>query len=309
MKKSDYLTRQNLEGKEQSIFYSLFTPVTTEVKATLIILHGMQEHSGRYDEVANYFCEKGIAVLTYDHLGHGKTAKTKDEHGFFQLKNPVGQLIEDARLMTTHLHQLFPEVPHYILGHSMGSFITRSYLQESHDLFDRAVIVGTGGKVKGIGVLKNTLAVFNAITPRVRCKLLNGLFGKMNNTRFKNDANVDGTNWLSLNEQNRKDFLSDPLNGIPFTYNGFYTLLSVTKRATQDEWANAIPKDFPMLFVSGKDDPIGDFGKGVNATVSNLQKRGFLQISLLLYPSMRHEILNEINRLEVFEDIYNWIDK
>lgn len=307
-KESAYLLRPNSEGKTQNIFHTLYTPKGDDVIATLLVLHGMQEHSGRYDEIARYFAERNYAVMTYDHIGHGKTAETREDLGFFQLKKPAEQLVSDAGLMADKLHQLYPDVPHFILGHSMGSFIARALLQEKSKNFEGAVISGTGGRVPGISLVKIWLAILNKLSPRKRSNFVNNTFSKMNNQKFKNEPGADSTAWLSLSKTNREKFKADNLNGIPFSNNGFFALISINKRATEKDWANNIPKDFPMLFVSGAEDPIGDFGKGVRKTVSDLKKSGFNNITAKIYPDMRHEILNEDIREEVFAKIYQWMN-
>ncbi|WEK69793.1 MAG: alpha/beta fold hydrolase [Candidatus Chryseobacterium colombiense] len=291
-------------NNESQLFYNLFSPETT--KATLLIVHGMQEHSGRYTEIAEYFSAHGIAVLTYDHLGHGKSVKEKKDIGFFQLEKPDERLVADAEMMADYLADQFPDVPHFILGHSMGSFITRCLLQNASDKFSGAIITGTGGPLSGINVLRGYLSLANAIVPRHRT-FLNSVFTSVNNKNFKKDKDFSDTSWLSVNPENRKAFEQDELCGIPFTYNAFYTLFTIYKKATARNWASSISKSFPFLFVSGKNDPIGDFGKGVMYTVSNLKNDGFQNVEVKLYPEMRHEILNEEIREEVLNGIYRWI--
>lgn len=293
-------------NSNSQIFYTLFSLETT--KATLLIVHGMQEHSGRYKEIAEYFAAHGIAVVTYDHLGHGKSVKEKKDIGFFQLKKPDERLITDTEMMADHLAKQFPDVPHFILGHSMGSFITRCLLQKASNKFSGAIITGTGGPLPGINVLKCYLSLANAFVPRHRT-FLNSVFTSVNNKHFKKDKDFSDTSWLSVNSENRKAFEQDELCGIPFTYNAFYTLFTIYKKATARKWASSIPKSLPFLFVSGKNDPIGDFGKGVMHTVNNLKIDGFQNVEVKLYPEMRHEILNEEIRTAVLNEILDWIMK
>lgn len=293
-------------NNKSQLFYTLFSPETT--KATLLIVHGMQEHSGRYSEIAEYFASHGIAVLTYDHLGHGKSVKDKSEIGFFQLEKPEERLVSDAEMMTDHLATQYPDVPHFILGHSMGSFVTRCLLQRAGDKFSGAIITGTGGPLAGINLLKGYLSLANTIAPRHRT-FLNSVFTKVNNKQFKNDPDFGDTSWLSVNPENRRAFEQDELCGIPFTHNAFYTLFSIYKKATARNWAASISKSLPLLFVSGQNDPIGDFGKGVMHTVNNLKADGFQDVEVKIHPEMRHEILNENIREEVLNEIYHWILK
>lgn len=295
-------------NNQTQLFYTLSSPEVTPVKATLQIVHGMQEHSGRYSEIAEYFANRGFAVLTYDHLGHGKSVKDKKDMGFFQLNHPDERLISDAEKISKHLMDQYPDVPHFILGHSMGSFITRCLLQKASGKFAGAIITGTGGPLPGIDLLRGYLSLANAIAPRRRT-FLNSVFTNVNNKQFKKDKDFSNTSWLSLNPANRNAFSQDELCGIPFTYNAFYALFSIYKQATVRNWAQTIPKSFPFLFISGQNDPIGDFGKGVTKTVENLKLDGFKDVEVEIYPEMRHEILNEEIREHVLNQIDHWISK
>ncbi|WP_412850752.1 alpha/beta fold hydrolase [Chryseobacterium sp. PMSZPI] len=304
---SNYLQR-NVDGKPHEIYYTFYQPETGVVKATVLILHGMQEHSGRYADFAKFLVHQGFAVLTYDHLGHGKTAKNKGERGFFALNNPEKQMINTAKSMTAILEKNYPEVPHFIIGHSMGSFTTRCLLRKQSSRFRGAVIIGTGGYSQLIGPAKGLLAFLSSLSPQSHSEMINNLFGKICNSHFKDEEDDHGLNWLSVNKDNRKAFMQDELCGAPFTNNGFYTLFSLMETATARDWAKSISKDFPLMFVSGADDPVGDFSKGVQSTVDNLQTDGFQNVQMNLYQGMRHEILNEDIKEQVYDDIIKWLN-
>lgn len=271
-----YITQLKIDNKgSHELFYTLFEPEDILVKATILILHGMQEHSGRYTDFARHLASNGLAVLIYDHLGHGRSAKNMEELGFFQNRYPTQQLIEDAKKMAVFLKEQQPDVPHFLMGHSMGSFIARCLLQQIHNKFDGAIIVGTGGKITGIGFAQALLGINNFIAPRKRSRFINKSFSNMNNRRFKNEKGGDSTSWLSANIANREAFAKDNLNGIPFTNNGYYTLVSLNRQTTQRNWAKKISKDFPFLFVSGEDDPIGDFWEGSLKSSFTIGERWF----------------------------------
>lgn len=304
---SGYLRQKNKNHSE--LFFNLFTPKEEPVIATVIILHGMKEHSGRYKKIARFLCKNKVAVLTYDHMGHGKSVKNEKSLGHFQNRGAVQQLITDAETMTDYLQKLHPDAPHFILGHSMGSFITRLLLQKSHNKFDGAIIVGTGGKNRAASASKPLFNLLNVLAPEKRSNFINNLFDKMNNARFKNEPGGSSTSWLSLNKENRLSFDNDPLCGVPFSNNGFQTLISANRSATKNNWAKNIPRHFPILFVSGANDPIGDFGNGIQKTIDSLKQNKFTDVEMLLYPDMRHEILNEDIQKEVFNDILRWINK
>lgn len=153
------------------------------------------------------------------------------------------------------------------------------------------------------------LYMTNLIAPTKRSKWLNKLFTFINNQQFRHEKPNDGTNWLSTSLANRKAFQDDELCGMDFSNNAFYGLISINVKATKSNWAADIPRTLPLLFVSGAEDPIGDFGKGIEKTVKALRNNGFEHIDIKLYPDMRHEILNEDNRQLVFRDIAEWLGK
>lgn len=291
-------------------WYLYAPPVSTrKAKGTLLILHGMMEHGGRYADFAQFLSIQGYAVLIYDHLGHGKTAQSESEIGYFRKEKPGDALIEDAQKMAVYLKTLYPDVPHFLLGHSMGSFIARSLLRRNPSLFDGAIIMGTGYKIFASKYLVRMLSVLNHFWGRHRSRLINTGFSYMNNRHFKKEKNDGYTNWLSADRKNRQNFQNDPLCGVPFSVNGFYGLLSVYDEATHRNWHLPISKEFPFLFLSGADDPIGNFGKGVDKTVWLLRKAGFTNVNEILYSGLRHEILNEAEHQVVFRDILFWLDK
>lgn len=304
---SNFTDKLTNSGTEQAIFHTIFQPEEGPVKATILILHGMQEHSGRYTEFAQFLATNGYAVLTYDHSGHGKTAVLQSDHGYFHATKAAKRVVDDAEKMAGLLEKGFPNVPHFVLGHSMGSFITRCLLQQAHDQFDGAILVGTGGKEFIAPIARFVFSILSSLAPQKRSKRLNRFFNNLNNKHFKDETSE--TRWLSVNKANQMAFVQDELCGIPFTHNGFHTLLTLNIQSTKNEWADQISRDFPFLFVSGAEDPIGNFGKGVTKTVKNMEEEGFSNLQLFLYPKMRHEILNEDIKHQVFDDIRNWMDK
>ncbi|WP_164108357.1 MULTISPECIES: alpha/beta fold hydrolase [Sphingobacterium] len=288
--------------------YSIYIePLEKAIVASILILHGMQEHSGRYLEFAEYLGNLGFAVLLYDHVGHGNTAVHANAQGYFQKEQPQDRLISDAIGVHRHLKNMHPELPHFIIGHSMGSFITRNVLQRVGSEFDGSVWIGTGAKTPGAEIFKSLLSLLNKLNPKKRSKLINGIFSKINNSKFQNEADFDDTSWLSLSKSNRRLFKQDSRCGIPFTNNAFYTLLTLLLQATKKGWYTNIPTNLPILLVSGENDPIGDFSKGINHTERQLKAAGFKDISTQIYAEKRHEILQEDNKEQVFSDIGQWL--
>jgi alpha-beta hydrolase superfamily lysophospholipase len=295
------------EGQLDGLHYTLFAPDNYPPKASILLLHGMAEHHKRYTDFARYLTQQGFAVLAYDQLGHGRTAQTPEELGFFQLTAPAERLIQDAQHMAEQVARWYPGVPHFVLGHSMGSFVARCLLQQAGDQLQGAVLVGTAAARWGAGFGRALLRVFNKVAPRYRPRLLTALFGWVNNRHFSGPGPADATRWLSVDQPNRTAFLQDPLCGIPFTINGFYALLSLMVRATNAQWAARIPRTLPVLLISGEDDPVGEFGRGIRRVAQQLRQAGFQAVDVVLYPGLRHEVLQEAVRLRVYHEIASWL--
>lgn len=305
----NYHSVPNSKGETTKLFYNLYTPLGQPIKGSVLILHGMKEHSGRYKAVTQFFAEQGLLVLSYDHIGHGYSVDHEFDLGFFDEVSPQEKLVEHSIVMLDKLHKLAPDVPHFVLGHSMGSFITRLLLQTEFDKLSGAIIVGTGDRNVSAHAAKPLLRLLNRLKPKEKNKIINEAFDKMNNTRFKDEPGATATSWLSLDTANREAFSKDPLCGVPFSNNGFYGLIMLNTLATQTNWANTIPRDLPLLFVSGEADPIGEFGKGVRNIVNRLRGDNFEDVTLYLYPQMRHEILNESIKDRVYNEIAFWMNK
>ncbi|MBS9780667.1 MAG: lysophospholipase [Moraxellaceae bacterium] len=278
-----------------------------EVKATLLIVHGMAEHSGRYAEFAEYLATQGIAVLTYDHLGHGKTAKSSEEFGFFDKKFPMQTLLQDTVLMADILKSKYPNVSHFIMGHSMGSFIVRNVLKyHSHD-FTGAILMGTADKDRLVEFLLPVFKLLNNFKPFQASSFGANTVNKILNSKLKDNQIKSKFAWVSANEDNITAYENDPLCGFDFTNNGYFGLLSLIKQGVNTPFYNNIATDFPMMIISGKDDPVGNMGKGIDNLANDLTKHGFNNIQKTLYPNMRHELLGELDKQVVFNDISQWI--
>lgn len=289
------------------LHHQFFEPTDGDIKATLLIVHGMSEHSGRYADFAQFLADHGIAVATYDQLGHGQTIKTPDELGFFGNEHPVQSLLKDVIIMADSLKTRHPEVPHFIMGHSMGSFIVRTVLKHHAQDYTGAILMGTAD----VNPLVKVLLPLNKFLAKAAPKKQNTLFAKvMNkalNSKLDNRISSSQFAWISENPANIEAYEADPLTGFDFTNNGFMTLFTLMQTGLNKRWATTINKDFPMLFVSGKNDPIGDMGKGIQNVVNRLTKQNFSKVTVQLYPNMRHEPLHEEHNSLVYQDILDWI--
>jgi alpha-beta hydrolase superfamily lysophospholipase len=280
----------------------------TEVKATLLIVHGMAEHSGRYAEFAQFLADHGVAVVTYDHLGHGKTIKTERDLGFFGEEHPVQSLLKDVIIMADTLKNRHPDVPHFVMGHSMGSFIIRNVLKHHAGTFAGAILMGTADA----NPLTKVLLPVNKILAKVASRKQNPVFAKvMNkvlNSKLEDRISSSEFAWLTEDPAAIEIYEADPLTGFDFTNNGFMTLFSLMETGLNKNWATTIAKNFPMLFISGEDDPIGDMGHGIRKIVTRLNNKNFSNVDIQLYPNMRHEPLHEKDHKIVYQDILEWIE-
>ena len=294
------------DGKNQ-IHAVKWIPETEQPVCILQIVHGMVEHIGRYEEFAQFMAEKGILVVGDDHLGHGLSVKSGEPMGYFCKENADTVLVRDEHRLKKMTQEKYPGVPYIILGHSMGSFILRNYLMRYGSGIDAAIIMGTGMQPKHTVIFGWLLATVTGILrgPKHVCKIFDKLSLGAYNKKFS--APGDSGSWISANPENVKAFKADPLCDFIFTANGFQTLMRLIWNLHDTEKLSKMPKNLPILFVSGKDDPVGDYGEGVERVFHSFEELGMEQVQLKLYPGDRHEILNEADRKDVYGDIYRFI--
>ncbi len=292
------------------LHHTFFEPsdTSTKITATLLIVHGMCEHSGRYSDFAQFLADEGVAVATYDQLGHGKTVKTSDELGFFGDEHPVQSLLKDVIVMADSLKERHPDVPHFVMGHSMGSFIVRNVLKHHAHNFSGAILMGTADANPLTKVLLPVSKLLAKAAPKKTNPVFAKVMNKTLNSQLDNRISSSPFAWISENPDNVAAYEADPLTGFDFTNNGFFALFTLMDTGLRKGWSTTIAKDFPMLFVSGQNDPIGDMGSGVNNVVNHLKKQRFSQVDVQLYSNMRHEPLNEQDNKTVYQDILVWIE-
>ena len=276
-------------------------------RAILQIVHGMAEYVERYEEFAEYFTAKGFVVTGDDHLGHGKTVPEGGVYGYFCKQDPATVVVRDVHRLKKMTQSLYPGVPYFILGHSMGSFILRNYIMRYGTGIQGAIIMGTGMPSRTL--VNAALAVVTVkkclMGSRHKCEWMSRrLFGGYNKlfgaVKTPND-------WLSRREENVAVYEADTLCGFHFTANGFETLFTLIKRGTDPKNMCKIPSGLPILLQSGDKDAVGQFGKGVRKTADALLQAGVKDVELHLYPEDRHEILQEEDRELVMTDLYDWI--
>ena len=280
-----------------------------KVCGVLQIVHGMAEYVERYEEFASFFTAKGIVVTGEDHLGHGKSvdAAKGEKYGYFCSQDPATVLVRDVHRLKKMTQEKYPNVPYVILGHSMGSFITRNYLIRYGTGISAAVIMGTGMQSRV------SLGIARAVTRIQKCLLGDDHRGKLiDKLAFGGyNKNIDAPrtpfDWLSRDPERVDAYLADSMCGFVFTVNGFGTLFELVSRLYRAEDLRRIPSKLPVLIVSGTADPVGGYGKGGQRACDSLAAAGMENVKMKMYEGARHELPNEINREEVVRDIYDWM--
>lgn len=280
-----------------------------EPRAVVQIVHGIAEYIDRYDDFMAFLAENGFVVVGDDHIGHGKSFSREEDMGFTSDKNGWWYMTDDVETLRLIMKDKYPELPIIIFGHSMGSFLARTHLIRYPGGFDAAVISGTGNQGKLL------VAGGNAVGNMVKTirggshhsKLLNNLaFGTYNKIYENPRTDYD---WLTSREDVVDKYIADPLCGFIPSCSLFCDMMEGVKYITDQSNLDDMKKDTPVYFMSGTMDPVGECGKGVEKAYNSFKKAGMKDVDIRLYVDGRHEMLNEVNNAEVYNDILKWINK
>ncbi len=271
----------------------------------LQISHGMAEHIERYDAFMHFIAENGFIACGHDHLGHGKTAQNDDELGFFAEKDGYKLVCDDVYAFGRIMKQAFPKLPLILLGHSMGSFIARNTARTYPDACDALIIMGTGGPNPASSAgLALTSAIRALRGPKHVSKLA---YAAAFSTYNKRTNSKNPFAWLSRDENELKKHDADKYCMFSFTVSAMHDLIRLQALANSRDWFENIRKNLPILLISGAEDPVGAYGKGVETVYEKLLDEGVTDVTRKIYPDMRHEILNEFNRENVYSDILSFL--
>lgn len=315
---------ESADGKSQ-VHAVLWIPLGMEVDATdadgaaalgslrprgvVQLVHGMSEHIGRYDHFARYLAAQGYLVCGHDHVGHGQTAGSQENLGNIDPESGAGHMIDDAQqLRILMLQQVSPQVPYFMFGHSMGSLVLRSYLPRYGRGLSGAVICGTAQENPLVARAGNAAAraIAKVRGADYKSKLLHSLADGSYGRQIKNARTPH--DWLSTDPAVVDDFRAAPDLGFMFSAGGYATLTKLAYLAAAPETLKDTPHYVPLLYVAGEEDPVGRCGKGVREAAEAMEKAGAQDLTLRLFPTMRHEILNEVGKEEVYEFIAEWIE-
>ena len=272
----------------------------------LVIHHGMAEHQQRYEHFIGYLCENGIAVYMHDMANHGISNTDTALTGWFGNKDGWLALIADFREVVLKARKENPDKKLIVMGHSMGSFICRLYTaRHPEDGFSGAIYMGTGGPNPAAAAGKTLAAMIGTVMgkkhkSKLLAKMAFGTYGK----RFEGRTEYD---WLTRETGIVDKYIADPYCGYLFTTQGMHDLIEANAASNAEEWYAGVPAELPILLISGEEDPVGDYGKGVRIVADKLKETGHTAVTLKLYPECRHEVLNELNREQVMEDVVAWM--
>ncbi len=279
-----------------------------EVRAVVQIVHGIADHASRYAPFAQYLNQRGIAVVAEDHMGHGESVNGDGIQGYFH--GGWFTAVEDIHRLMDMTRQVYPGIPYILFGHSMGSFLTRTLLCKYPDHgLTAAVICGTAWQPTALlpGIVKLTETVCRIDGETKPSEKLQGLtFGSYNRKVEHARTEFD---WVSRDTRQVDAYIADPCCGFTATAGLLRDMMRGIQYIQQPENLAAMRKDLPIYFIAGGDDPVGNYGKGVRQAAKAFRHAGMEDVSVKIYPLCRHEILNEINRQDIFRDTADWMER
>lgn len=277
-----------------------------KAKAAVYIAHGMAEHSGRYLTFTKRLVCDGYAVYANDHRGHGKTAGSLENIGYFADKNGWNIVLNDIKQFCDIIKENHSRL--FLFGHSMGSFLVRNYIYLYGSEINGALLSGTAGNpglLGNIGLAISKLECI-AIGKKSRSILMAEIaFFNVNKEFEPRRTDFD---WLTSDNAEVDNYINDPLCGEIFTAGFYDDMLTGLKNIHKPENIKNIPKTLPLYIFSGDKDPIGKNGKAVKEVCRNYKNIGIKDITCRLYKNGRHDMLHEIDREEVFNDIISWLN-
>lgn len=297
--------KQVSDGHE--LYCSLYT--VDKPKGHVHIIHGMAEHSGRYEDFIESLNGQGFTVSIHDQRGHGKTAERNGETGYFAETDGFSRVVEDAREIIQSIQAEIGELPFTLLGHSMGSFVARRYLQLHGQDVDCAVLSGTGGH-PGVS-LSAGIAVAKSFSRLKGKASINPILGKLIFGSYNKDFLDEPSkfSWLSRKAETVAQYEADPWCGFEMAnqfYVDLFEGLGIIHRMGE---VARIPKNLPVLFISGSMDPVGAKGSGVFQAAAQFDKAGIENVKVYMAEEGRHEVLHEVNAETYQQVIMDWINE
>lgn len=295
-----YMKIEMIQSKQDGLNLQIAMMECTNPKGIVQISHGMAEHKERYFDFMKYLNEKGYICIIHDHRGHGKSVKSKEDHGYFYTEN-MDYIVEDLFQVTQYIHDIYPELKITLFSHSMGTLVARCFLKKHDAAISKLVLCGppTENSAASLG-----LAFAKLLKPFFKEKKGNTILNKMAFAGYGN-----GYEWLSKNQENVKQYEADEECGYLFTTNGFINLFQLMIGAFNKKDYQVENSDLPILLIAGEKDPVIQNAEKFQALRKFLINVGYKHVSSKLYPALKHEILNETENSIVYNDIYDFIQK
>ncbi len=277
-----------------------------DIRGIFHLVHGMTEYIGRYEPLFSALASEGYLCVGFDNLGHGNTAKVEDL-GFIASKNGWSYMVDDVKLFADSIKADYPNLPYILMGHSMGSFITRVAVSRYNDLADKYICCGTAGSNPAAAaglLLCNIIKAFRgerAVSPFLE----NIAFGSYNK-RFDGDTKYE---WLTKDRQIIEAYSQDKYCTFHFTVSALKDLMKLLKLCNGKKCFNDTKHDLPILLIAGDMDPVGNYGKGVKQVYNNFKSNGKENTTIILYENCRHEIHNDTCKEQMTKDILKFIEK
>jgi alpha-beta hydrolase superfamily lysophospholipase len=295
------------DGKN-TIHGEIYMPKSSTVKGIVQLSHGMVDFTGRYEALADYLCAEGYVVAGNDHLGHGKSVGDDGDFGYFADKDGVTCILRDLHAMNRILREKFPGIKPVILGHSMGSFLSRLYVERYPNSVSGHIIHGTGGPMAILPLgkaLVNTVILFRG--KRHRSSFVKNIAFMGYNSKFPKSEGKNA--WLTRDIQRVSSRDADKFTSFTFTVGAYRDLFTMLGSSNSKEWFKNYPTSLRTVIMSGDMDPVGSYGKGPEYIYKRLLVSGAEDISFKIYEGARHELFNETCREQVFADIAKWLDE
>lgn len=294
-----------LSADKQQTMTAYYWP-TEEPRAIVQIVHGMAEFAERYEPFIHFLNQHGYAVFAHDHLGHGHSVTKNNPYGYFTEIHPVKTVIEDTHFVTLVAKRTLPQLPIILLGHSMGSFIARNTEAAYPNDFAGCILMGTSGKRAELTLVMPVIRYLNTVAAKSVNYLLDQLTFGYYHLLYPNPQSRN--EWLSSDHYEVSRYDESPKMGFTLTNNGFFTLFALIMTCNSKKWYQSINHEIPYLILSGEKDPVGQFGKGPYQVEQTMLLTGCVDVAMKLYKNNRHELLHDVAKYQVYDDILRWLD-
>ena len=295
------ILKSRYDGLDISV---LMTCPESEPEAVLQISHGMRGCKERFLPFMQYMSEHGVACVANDHRGHGMSVRNEEDRGYMYAGGSAA-LVDDMKKVTDWIHGRFPTVPVYLLGHSMGSLAARTYIKTRDDDISGLIVCGSpsGGAMASSGwLLSRLLCTING--GRIRVEGIQNIVSWNYNRKF---ASEGPEAWTCSDPEPRKAFAENPKCRFSFTANAMHALMSMLRQTYSSKGWTVSNPSMPVYFISGADDPCMRNERSFHSSVQHMADLGYTDVTSVLYSGMRHEVLNEIGKEMVWNDVLEHI--